>query len=64
MAIPFFILAGEIMGQGGISKRIIAFTNVLVGRVRGGLAQVNILASTFLAASLVRPSQMCLPLAQ
>ena len=47
MAIPFFILAGEIMGQGGISKRIIAFTNVLVGRVRGGLAQVNILASTF-----------------
>ena len=47
MAIPFFILAGEIMGQGDISKRIIAFTNVLVGRVRGGLAQVNILASTF-----------------
>lgn len=47
MAIPFFILAGEIMGQGGISKRIIAFTNVLVGRVRGGLAQVNILASMF-----------------
>ena len=47
MAIPFFILAGEIMGQGGISKRIIAFTNVLGGRVRGGLAQVNILASTF-----------------
>lgn len=47
MAIPFFILAGEIMGQGGISKRIIAFTNLLIGRVRGGLAQVNILASMF-----------------
>lgn len=47
MAIPFFILAGEIMGAGGISRRIIAFTNVLVGRVRGGLAQVNILASMF-----------------
>lgn len=47
MAIPFFILAGEIMGQGGISKRIIAFTNLLIGRVRGGLAQVNVLASMF-----------------
>lgn len=47
LAIPFFILAGEIMGQGGISRRIIAFTNVLIGRVRGGLAQVNILASMF-----------------
>ncbi len=47
MAIPFFILAGEMMSQGGISTRIIAFTNVLVGRVRGGLAQVNIMASMF-----------------
>ena len=47
LAIPFFILAGEIMGAGGISRRIIEFTNVLVGRVRGGLAQVNILASMF-----------------
>ena len=35
------------MGAGGISRRIIEFTNVLVGRVRGGLAQVNILASMF-----------------
>ena len=33
------------MGAGGISRRIIEFTNVLVGRVRGGLAQVHILAS-------------------
>jgi len=47
MAIPFFILAGEIMGAGGISRRIIAMSNVMVGRVRGGLAQVNILASMF-----------------
>lgn len=47
LAIPFFILAGEIMGQGGISRRLIAFANVLVGRMRGGLAQVNILASMF-----------------
>ncbi len=47
LAIPFFILAGEIMGQGGISRRLILFSNLLVGRVRGGLAQVNCLASMF-----------------
>lgn len=47
VAIPFFIVAGEIMGQGGISKRLIDFSNVLVGRVRGGLAMVNVLASMF-----------------
>lgn len=47
MAIPFFIVAGEIMGTGGISRRLIEFANVCVGRVRGGMAQVNILASMF-----------------
>jgi tripartite ATP-independent transporter DctM subunit len=47
LAIPFFILAGEIMGQGGISDRLITFANALVGRFRGGLAHVNVLASTF-----------------
>lgn len=47
LAIPFFILAGQIMGEGGITKRIIDFSNVLIGRFRGGLAQVNILASMF-----------------
>ncbi|MDO4614675.1 MAG: TRAP transporter large permease [Lachnospiraceae bacterium] len=47
LAIPFFILAGEIMGQGGISRRLIAFANACVGWMRGGLAQVNILASMF-----------------
>lgn len=47
LAIPFFILAGEIMSQGGISRRLIDFSNVLIGRVRGGLAQVNVLASMF-----------------
>ncbi len=47
LAIPFFILAGEMMGQGGISRRIILFSNLLIGRVRGGLAQVNCLASMF-----------------
>ncbi len=47
MAIPFFILAGELMGQGGISKRLIDFSNVIIGRVRGGLSMVNILSSMF-----------------
>lgn len=47
LAIPFFILAGEIMSRGGISRRLIGFSNVLIGRVRGGLAQVNVLASMF-----------------
>lgn len=47
MAIPFFILAGEIMSQGGISVRLIKFANVIVGRMRGGLAQVNVLSSMF-----------------
>lgn len=47
MAIPFFILMGEIMGAGGISQRMLAFANVIVGRMRGGLAQVNCLASMF-----------------
>ena len=37
MALPFFILAGEIMNQGGLTKRIIAFCNIFLGRVRGGL---------------------------
>ncbi len=47
LAIPFFIMAGEIMGQGGISRRLIEFSNLLIGRVRGGLAEVNVLASMF-----------------
>ena len=47
MAVPFFIMAGEIMGAGGISARLINFSNALVGWLRGGLAMVNIVASTF-----------------
>lgn len=45
MAIPFFILAGEIMGAGGISNRLLECANVVVGRFRGGLAYVNVLGS-------------------
>ncbi|MEO1226386.1 MAG: TRAP transporter large permease [Pseudomonadota bacterium] len=49
LAIPFFVLAGEIMNAGGITKRIFAFADHLVGHVRGGLAHVNILSSLFFA---------------
>lgn len=45
LAVPFFILAGQVMTEGGISERLVRFADTLVGRVRGGLAQVNILAS-------------------
>jgi len=47
LAIPFFILAGEIMSAGGISDRIFNLANVLVGRVRGGMAMVNATDSIF-----------------
>lgn len=47
LAIPFFILMGEIMAVGGIATRLFQFANILVGRFTGGLAHVNVLASTF-----------------
>ncbi|MBS4210615.1 TRAP transporter large permease [Bacillus sp. FJAT-50079] len=47
LAIPFFILAGEIMNEGGISRRLIDLANVLIGKIRGGLALVNVMTSTF-----------------
>ena len=50
LAIPFFILAGEIMLSGGIADRLVEFADVFVGRFRGGMAQVNILASMFFGA--------------
>jgi len=46
LAIPLFIFAGELMLRGGISERIIALAAALVGRIRGGLGQVSVLAST------------------
>ena len=49
MAIPFFILAGEMMNSGGITSRIVAFSRDIVGYIRGGLAHVNIVASMFFA---------------
>ena len=47
MAVPFFITMGVLMGSGGISDKLIALANSLVGWMRGGLAQVNIVASYF-----------------
>ncbi len=46
LAIPFFVLAGAIMAEGGMARRLVAFANVLVGFIRGGLSLVNILASS------------------
>ena len=47
MAVPFFITMGCIMGSGGISQKLIALADSLVGWMRGGMAQVNIVASYF-----------------
>jgi len=49
LAIPLFILAGEIMNAGGITQRLVMFANALVGHLRGGLAHVNILSSVLFA---------------
>lgn len=50
LAIPFFMLAGSLMGYGGISKRIVGFAECLVGFLIGGLAMVTVLACMFFAA--------------
>ncbi len=49
MAMPFFILAGEMMNKAGITQRLVRFANILVGSLRGGLAHANIMASVFFA---------------
>ncbi|MFD1360850.1 TRAP transporter large permease [Lentibacillus salinarum] len=50
LAIPLFILAGDIMGKGGLAKRMIRFASSLVGKVNGGLGIVTIIACMFFAA--------------
>ena len=50
MAIPFFVLAGNVMASGGISKRLVNFANLLIGGIRGGLSMAAILASMIFAA--------------
>ena len=47
LAIPFFVLAGAIMAEGGMAVRLVNLARVFVGAVRGGLALVNVIASTF-----------------
>ncbi len=49
MAVPFFMLAGELMGTSGILSRLLRFADMLVGGMRGGLAQVNIVSSMVFA---------------
>ena len=50
LAIPFFILAGNIMNSGGIALRLIDFAKVMVGRLPGGLAVVNVVANMLFGA--------------
>ena len=50
IAVPLFILAGDLMQHGGMSRRLVGFANALIGHIRGGLAYVNVLASVFFAA--------------
>ena len=49
MAIPFFMLAGELMNRGGITARLVEFAQAMMGHLRGGLAHVNVLSSMLFA---------------
>ncbi|MFT4650103.1 MAG: TRAP-type C4-dicarboxylate transport system permease large subunit [Gammaproteobacteria bacterium] len=49
MALPFFMLAGDLMNRGGITTRLVEFSQALMGHLRGGLAHVNILSSMLFA---------------
>ena len=50
LAVPFFMLAGEVMNAGGLSRRIVNFAMALVGHIKGGLGYVTILAAVIMAA--------------
>lgn len=49
LAVPFFLLAGDLMNSGGITQRLLDFTNALVGRFRGGLALSNVASAVFMS---------------
>ena len=49
LAVPMFILAGELMTRGGVTLRLVNFSAVLVGHIKGGLAQVSVLANVIMA---------------
>lgn len=50
LAVPFFLLAGEIMKTGGLSRRLVRFANALIGHITAGLPMVMVLSATFFAA--------------
>ncbi len=52
IAIPLFMMAGELMNYGGITTRLVRFAQAIVGHFKGGLAFVNVIANTFLASIL------------
>jgi len=49
MAIPFFILAGELMNKSGITTRLVKFSDLFVGHIKGGLSHINVVSNMFLA---------------
>ena len=53
MAVPFFMLTGELMNAGGLSQRIVAVADALVGHVRGGLGYVGVIACVIVGSSRV-----------
>ena len=55
MAIIFFVIAGELMMQGGISRRIVDFAQLFLGRIRGSLSFINFVCCAFLALFLDPP---------
>lgn len=52
LAIPLFMLAGEVMNEGGVTTRLVRFARIFVGGFRGGLAYINLLANMFMASIL------------
>ena len=50
LAVPLFMLVGELMHEGGITRRLVALASVFIGRLKGGLAYINIMANMFLAS--------------
>jgi TRAP-type mannitol/chloroaromatic compound transport system permease large subunit len=61
MAIPFFMLAGELMNRGGITMRIVEFSQAMIGHLKGGLAHVNICPRCCLQACRAPPLRMFRP---
>jgi len=58
LAVPFFVLAGHLMNESGITDRLLKFSMVAVGWISGGLAQVAILLSTLMGGVSALPSRM------